>query len=78
MTSFPVHTIESAPARSKPPMQQLQSAFGMIPNLIGAISTSPVLINSLVGLFGNVHGSSFTEAQVQRRSLPEKAAAHAR
>ena len=46
-------------------MQQLQSAFGMIPNLIGAISTSPVLINSLVGLFGNVHGSSFTEAQVQ-------------
>jgi alkylhydroperoxidase family enzyme len=25
---------------------------------------SPVLINSLVGLFGNVHGSSFTEAQV--------------
>ena len=46
-------------------MQQLQSAFGMIPNLVGAISTSPVLINSLVGLFGNVHGSSFTEAQVQ-------------
>src|SRR6516225_1791755 len=37
----------------------------MIPNLIGAMSTSPVLINSLVGLFGNVHGGSFTEAQVQ-------------
>jgi alkylhydroperoxidase family enzyme len=43
----------------------LQSAFGMIPNLIGAMSTSPILINSLVALFGNVHGSSFTEAQVQ-------------
>ena len=65
MTSFPVHTLQSAPERSKPAMQQLQSAFGMIPNLIGAISTSPVLINSLVGLFGNVHGGSFTEAQVQ-------------
>ena len=65
MTSFPVHTLRSAPERSKPAMQQLQSAFGMIPNLIGAISTSPVLINSLVGLFGNVHGGSFTEAQVQ-------------
>jgi hypothetical protein len=37
----------------------------MIPNLIGAMSTSPVLINSLVGLFGKVHGGSFTEAQVQ-------------
>src|SRR5499425_3299570 len=65
MKTFPVNTIESAPEGSKPAMQQLQSAFGMIPNLIGAMSTSPVLINSLVGLFGNVHGGSFTEAQVQ-------------
>ena len=65
MTNFPVRTIEAAPERSKPAMQQLQSAFGMIPNLIEAVSTSPVLINSLVGLFGNVHGGRFTEAQVQ-------------
>jgi len=65
MTSFPVHTIESAPERSKPALKQLQSAFGMIPNLVGAVATSPVLVNCLVGLFGNVHGGSFTEAQVQ-------------
>lgn len=65
MTNFPVHTIESAPERSKPAMKQLQSAFGMIPNIAGAMATSPVLINSLAGLFGNVHGGSFTEAQVQ-------------
>jgi alkylhydroperoxidase family enzyme len=65
MTSFPVLTLDSAPERSRAPMRQLQSAFGMIPNLIGTMSTSPVLINSLVGLFGNVHHGSFTEAQVQ-------------
>jgi alkylhydroperoxidase family enzyme len=65
MTRFPVHTLESAPERSKPAVKQLQSAFGMIPNIAGAIATSPVLINSLVGLFGIVHGGSFTEAQVQ-------------
>jgi alkylhydroperoxidase family enzyme len=65
MINFPVHTIESAPERSKPALKQLQSAFGMIPNIVGAMATSPVLINSLVGLFGNVHGGSFTEAQVQ-------------
>src|SRR5580692_1054974 len=65
MTNFPVYTSESAPERSKPALQQLQSAFGMIPNIAGAMATSPVLINSLVGLFGNVHGGSFTEAQVQ-------------
>jgi AhpD family alkylhydroperoxidase len=46
-------------------LQQLQSAFGMIPNIAGAMATSPALINSLVGLFGNVHGGSFTEAQIQ-------------
>src|SRR4029077_2620040 len=65
MTGFPVHTIESAPERSKPALKELQSAFGMIPNIAGAMATSPVLINSLVGLFGKVHGGSFTEAQVQ-------------
>jgi len=65
MTKFPVHTIESAPERSKPALKQLQSAFGMIPNIAGAMATSPVLINCLVGIFGNVHGGSFTEAQVQ-------------
>jgi AhpD family alkylhydroperoxidase len=65
MTGFPVNTLDSAPEGSRPALRQLQSAFGMIPNLIGAMSTSPVLINSLVGLFGKVHGASFTEPQVQ-------------
>ncbi|MHB8812852.1 MAG: carboxymuconolactone decarboxylase family protein [Steroidobacteraceae bacterium] len=65
MTSFPVHSMDSAPEGSRPALRQLQSAFGMIPNLIGAMSTSPVLIDSLVGLFGKVHGASFTEPQVQ-------------
>jgi alkylhydroperoxidase family enzyme len=65
MTSFPVHTIEAAPDRSRPALQQLRSAFGVIPNIAGAMATSPVLINSLVALFDNVHGGSFTEAQIQ-------------
>src|ERR1700744_1486806 len=71
MTNFPVHTIESAPEGAKPALEQLQSAFGMIPNILGAMATSPVLINSLVGLFGNVHGASFTEAQVQTLLLTD-------
>jgi alkylhydroperoxidase family enzyme len=65
MTNFPVHTIKSAPEGSKRALQDLQSAFGILPNIAGAIATSPVLINSLVGLFGNVHGGSFTEPQIQ-------------
>ena len=65
MTHFPVHTMESAPDGSKPALQTLQSAFGMLPNIAGALATSPILINSLVGLFGSVHGGSFTEPQIQ-------------
>jgi AhpD family alkylhydroperoxidase len=65
MTNFPVNTLETAPELSKPALQKLQAAFGMIPNIAGVMSMSPVLINSLVGLFGNVHGGSFTEAEIQ-------------
>jgi len=65
MQSFPVQTIESAPEQSRPALQGLQAAFGMIPNIAGAIATSPVLINSLAGLFQSVHGGSFTEPQIQ-------------
>jgi AhpD family alkylhydroperoxidase len=65
MQTFPVHTIESAPEQSKPSLQALHRAFGIIPNLAGAMSTSPVLIGSLVGLFQKVHGGSFSEEQIQ-------------
>jgi len=65
MQTFPVHTIESAPAQSRSSLEALQGAFGMIPNLLGAMSTSPVLISGLVGLFQKVHGGSFSEDQVQ-------------
>ena len=65
MQSFPVLTIDTAPEKSRPALQALQGAFGMIPNVAGTMATSPVLIDSLVALFGKVHGGSFTEAQIQ-------------
>jgi AhpD family alkylhydroperoxidase len=65
MQDFPVHTIASAPEQSRPALEALQAAFGMVPNIAGAMATSPVLINSLVGLFQRVHGGSFSEAQIQ-------------
>ena len=65
MQPFPLYTIETAPEGSKPALRDLQAAFGMVPNIAGVMATSPVLINSLVGLFGRVHGGGFTEAQIQ-------------
>jgi alkylhydroperoxidase family enzyme len=65
MFTYQVHTIESAPSKSKPALEQLERVFGFVPNIAGAIANSPVLANSLLGLFQNVHGGSFTEAEIQ-------------
>jgi alkylhydroperoxidase family enzyme len=65
MFSYPVYTIESAPARSKPALTQLQQTFGLIPNIAAAMAASPVLINGFIGLFERVHSSSLTEPQIQ-------------
>jgi hypothetical protein len=37
----------------------------MIPNLAGSMAKSPVLIKSFVPIFDQVHGGSFSEAQIQ-------------
>jgi alkylhydroperoxidase family enzyme len=65
MSTYRVHNIESAPEKSKPALQDLQKAFGFIPNLVGAMAASPVLISTLVPVFHKVHSGSFSEAEVQ-------------
>lgn len=65
MSHFPIHTFETAPDASKPALTGLRDAFGFVPNIAGAMSTSPVLIRCLAALFQNVHGGSFSEPQIQ-------------
>jgi hypothetical protein len=65
MLNYQVHSIETAPETSKPLLELFMHAIGFVPNLASAIVNSPVLANSFLGLFKNVHGGSFTEAEVQ-------------
>lgn len=65
MHEYRIHTIESAPEKSRPALQGLQQAVGLIPNLAATMAESPVLINGFVGAFGNFGGASFTGAQRQ-------------
>lgn len=65
MPHFPIHSLETAPEASLPALRGLKDAFGFVPNIAGAMSTSSVLINCLAALFQNVHGGSFTESQIQ-------------
>jgi alkylhydroperoxidase family enzyme len=65
MPNYPVQTIASAPEKSKPALEQLQKAFGVLPNLPAVIANSPKLINALVGLFAQVHSPGLSEAENQ-------------
>jgi alkylhydroperoxidase family enzyme len=65
MPTYQIRTIASAPEKSKPALEQLQQAFGVIPNLAAVIANSPKLVNSLVGVFQQVHSSSLTEQEIQ-------------
>jgi alkylhydroperoxidase family enzyme len=65
MERYPIYTLDSAPEASRSALGDVQARFGMIPNLAGAMATSPVLIRAFVGIFDKVHGGSFTEPQIQ-------------
>jgi AhpD family alkylhydroperoxidase len=65
MSTFQVHTLDSAPEQSRPVLQQLQQTFGFIPNIAGAMAESPVLIGAFINLFQKVHSGTFSEAQIQ-------------
>ena len=65
MLNYPVQTIASALEGSKSALDQFKKAFGVVPNIVGAIANSPKLINSLVGLFGQVHSPGLSEAENQ-------------
>src|SRR3984885_13131071 len=65
MSIFEIQTIDRAPEGSRAPLERLQRAFGMVPNVAGIIANSPVLANIFVPLFEAVHGGTFTEAEIQ-------------
>jgi AhpD family alkylhydroperoxidase len=65
MPNYPIHTFASAPEGSKSALEQLQQAFGVLPNIAATIANSPKLINSLVGIFQQVHSSGLTEQENQ-------------
>src|SRR5882724_7830370 len=65
MREYKVHTIESAPEKSKPALQGLKQDLGLIPNLAATMAESPTLVNGFVSAFGNFHGGSFSASEKQ-------------
>ena len=50
MTDFPTHTIETAPAGSKPFLEGAQKAVGFVPNLYAAMAEAPALVEAYLTL----------------------------
>ena len=65
MPTYQIHTITSAPEKSKPALEQLQQAFGILPNLAAVISNSPKLVTALTAVFQQVHSRGLTEPENQ-------------
>jgi alkylhydroperoxidase family enzyme len=65
MNTYPVHTLETAPDDSKPALEGLRKAFGLIPNLAATMANSPPVVNSFVAAFGQFGGGTFSGGERQ-------------
>ncbi len=65
MTTYPVLTLATAPEASRPVLENLNQAFGLIPNIAGTMAHSPTLIGGFIGLFTAVHAGRLSEADIQ-------------
>src|SRR5262245_59654892 len=65
MHTYRVHSIESAPEKSRPALQGLKQALGIVPNLAATMAESPTLVNGFIGAFATFQGGTFTGAERQ-------------
>jgi AhpD family alkylhydroperoxidase len=65
MHPYRIHDLDSAPELSRPALQRLKQAFGLIPNLAATMAESPVLLTGFSGAFANFHGGSFSAGERQ-------------
>jgi len=48
MSSFTIHTIESAPAAAKETLEAAKTKFGFLPNLLGELAAAPAALKAYV------------------------------
>jgi len=65
MSSYQVHTKETAPVASAELLANAEKTYGFIPNLLGLMAESPALINAYMAIGKIFDQSSFTPTQRQ-------------
>jgi len=60
MTEFTIHTPETAPKAALPSIEKATEAFGMLPNVLGVMATSPELLDSYLMLHNSFQNTSLS------------------
>lgn len=69
MKEFRVHTLETAPEKSKAALMRLQTAVGVIPNLAATMAESTVLIGAFEAIRAIFHNGTFSPPEREVLSL---------
>jgi uncharacterized peroxidase-related enzyme len=65
MVSFAAHTVESAPAASRPLLEGIGRSFGFVPNLFGVFAESPAALRGALAIHEAFSTSSLTLVEQQ-------------
>jgi uncharacterized peroxidase-related enzyme len=69
MTKFTVHTLETAPAASRPLLEGIRKAFGFVPNLFAVFAESPAALQGALAMAEAFSKSTLSPAQQQLVAL---------
>ncbi len=65
MTTFPVHSLDTAPDASKPILAAVQKSFGFVPNLYRVMAEAPAAVEAYASLMDIFGRTSFTATEKQ-------------
>lgn len=65
MTTFTIHSSSNAPAQSQPLLSAVQSKYGFVPNLFGALAEAPATLEAYIDLGEKLGKSSLSPAEQQ-------------
>ncbi len=65
MTTFPIHSSETAPEASKPILAATQKKFGFVPNLIRVLAGAPAAVKAYTTVMDIFESSSLSDAEKQ-------------
>lgn len=69
MSTYPIHTIETAPAESRAQLEAVQGMLGLIPNLAAGMAESPTLLQAFFAVRQIYENGTLAPADIQALSL---------